>query len=78
MAKGQAGMKGSPLRIGWGAGLMMVGTVVFVFTFLPALLVWSLGGSPGAGGTAMFGGFMAGWIAFLGVMRLGVRRGWWA
>jgi hypothetical protein len=78
MAKGQAGMKGSPLHIGWGTGLMTVGAVVFVSTFLPALLVWALGGSPGAGGTAMIGGFMAGGMAFLGVMRLGVRRGWWA
>jgi hypothetical protein len=78
MAEGQARTTGRRLRIGWGSGLLMVAAVVLVSTFLPALLVWSLGGSPGAGGAAMFGGFVAGWFAFLGVIHLGVRRAWWA
>jgi hypothetical protein len=78
MATSQAGVPGRPLRIGWGVGLLSVAAVVLVSTVLPALLVRSLGGGPGAGGTAMFGGFVAGWSAYRGVIRLGVRRGWWA
>ena len=67
-----------PVRIGWGLGLLTLSGVVFASTSLPAVAVLLLGGSPTAGGTAMVGGFVAGWLAYLGVIRLGMRRGWWA
>jgi hypothetical protein len=44
-----------------------------VSDFLPAV-----GGSATARGTAMCGGFVAAWIVYVDVLRLGVRRGWWA
>jgi len=78
MATGQGGTADRPFRIGWGAGLLMAAAVTFLSTLLPALLVVFLGGSPTAGGSAMTGGFIAGWLAFTGVMRLGMHRGWWA
>jgi hypothetical protein len=66
------------VRIGWGLGLLTLCFVVLASTLLPAAAVVFLGGSPGAGGTAMLGGFVAGWSAYLGIIRLGARRGWWA
>jgi hypothetical protein len=69
---------GSPVRMGWALGLLTLCGVVFASTFVPAVAVLALGGSAGAGGAAMFGGFMAGLLAYLGLMRLGVRRGWWS
>jgi hypothetical protein len=66
------------VRIGWGLGLLTLCCAVMASTLLPAAAVVLLGGSPGAGGTAMFGGFVADWFAYLGIIRLGVRRGWWA
>ena|SRR5579872_3152335 len=68
----------SPHRISWSVGLLSLMSVVFTSVFLPAAVVFSLGGSPGAGAAAMSGGFVAGWFAYIGVMRMGVRRGWWS
>ena len=78
MAMDQTRATQHPLRIGWAVGLLTLAAVVFVSAFLPALLVLLLGGSAGAGGMAIFGGVMAGWFAYIGVIRLGLHRGWWA
>jgi hypothetical protein len=78
MTTNRSGGVARPLRIGWSLGLLTLAAVVFASTFLPALLVWSLGGNAVAGGTAMSGGLVAGWLAYLSILRLGRRRGWWA
>jgi hypothetical protein len=67
-----------PVRLGWGLGLLTLCAVVFASTFLPAVAVVLLGAGSGVGGAAMLGGFAAGLFAYIGVIRLGVRRGWWA
>ena len=66
----------APVRIGWGVGLLTLVPVIFIPVFLGAGWWW-LSGNPGAGASAMFGSFVACWIAYLGLIRLGVRRGWW-
>jgi hypothetical protein len=69
--------RSSTVRIGWGLGMLTLAVVVFCGVFLPGMAVWLLGGSAGSAGSAMVGGFMACWFAYLGILRLGVRRGWW-
>jgi hypothetical protein len=69
---------GVSFYIGWGIGLLTLACVVFASAILPAILVWTLEGSPSAAGAALVGGFVAGWFAYLGLIHMGVRRGWWS
>jgi hypothetical protein len=66
MATSQNGDSVAPLHISWGVGLLSLMSVVFISVFLPAVVVFLLGGSPGDGAAAMVGGFTAGWVRVSG------------
>jgi len=66
-----------PVRMSWRLGLLTLAAVVVCGTVLPGVVVWSLGGSPRAAGSAMVGGFAVCWFGYLGILRRGIRRGWW-
>jgi hypothetical protein len=78
MATNQEGKAGRPLRVGWGVGLLTLAGVVCASALFPAAAVVLLGGSAGAGAAAMSGGLLVGMVAYIGAVRFGVRRGWWA
>ena len=67
-----------PRTIGWITGLLLLFVSIQLGVVLPAVLLYLL--IPNAvhwASGAMIGGLLVTWLALIGVLRLGQRRGWW-